>query len=151
MSSNNDEKKVKDIMSDVGHNIAQVGEKAKPFAEKIGKEIMTVAENSVGSVNILNTVIEGAYEKSKISDDKGVIQVGEKEISAVNCESYEAEITSEEVEKSKEIFENFRRENVNLFHKLSSEKYLLIKWRNGEESIVCVDAFIANKIIKILS
>ena len=173
-----DGKAFKEFAEDVGNAAVglgiMAGEKAKPFAEKIGKgikklkpdqktaEIETViAEERVKESSkkedkfevdkILNSVIEGAYCGCKITDKKGIPYVGDKEVSRMNCESYELEVTSELVDKTKEGFIEYKKNSINPLIKIMSDKYIVILWRNGEKSVACVDSSKYDQIIKLLS
>ena len=108
------------------------GEKAKPIAEIIGKslkkkgksedraekkaeitesKIQEAASKTPDEFDVaktLNSVVEGAYCDCEISDKKGILYVGEKEISRMNCESYEITSTGETVERIKERFAGYR-------------------------------------------
>ena len=169
-------KDLKEMVEDAGHVAVglgiMAGEKAKPLAEKIGKGIKKLkpdqktAEGSETATvetedkpeeekfeadKILNSVIEGAYCACAISDNKGTLLVGDKEVSRMNCESYELEYTSDIVEKTKDDFTDYRKHSINPLVKLSIEKYIVILWRNGERSVVCVDSSKYDQIIKLLS
>ena len=170
---------VKGFVEEAGHVALglgiMAGEKAKPYADKIGdelKKIVNPTPKKVGDTKnasdikehdsskpieefeadkVLNSVIEGAYKDCGITDKKGTIYVGEKEISRMNCESYETCTESELVEKTKERFIEYRRHSFNPINWISSEKYLIILWRNGERSVVCVNSSYYDQIVKILS
>ncbi len=171
-----DVKDLKEMVEDAGHVAiglgVMAGEKAKPLAEKIGKGIKRLKpdqkaadggvdadedkdknakEDKVEADKILNSVIEGAYCDCAISDNKGTLLVGDKEVSRMNCESYELAYTSDTVEKTKEEFNDYRKHSINPLVKLMTEKYIVILWRNGEKSVACVDSSKYEQIIKLLS
>ncbi len=100
---------------------------------------------------ILNTVIDGAYSSAAITEKKGVLLVGEKEISRMNCESYEINFDNDIVEETKKKFYEYRKKSINPLNWLFYEKYLMILWRNGEKSVTCLDSAKFAQIVKILS
>ena len=174
-----DIKHIKDIAEDAGHVAIglgiMAGEKAKPVAEKIGKGIKGLGkkdtkkdgesdevkieevkesqdtDNEFDASKTLNSVIEGAYYECTISDKKGVLFVGDKEVSHSNCESYEIKFENEVVDKTKAAFAEYRKHCINPVIKFSSEKYITIVWRNSEKSVACVDSSKYDQIIKLLS
>lgn len=174
-----DIKNLKEIAEEAGHVAVglgiMAGEKAEPVAEKIGEGIKKIAKseskNEVKSDGIkpeklqeipesdspfdasktLNSVIEGAYLNCVVNDKKGILFAGDKEISRMNCESYEICTSSEVVDKIKESFADYRKHCINPLQRFSVEKYIIINWRNGEKSVVCVDSSKFDRIIKLLS
>ncbi|MBR3362044.1 MAG: hypothetical protein IKG39_11955 [Lachnospiraceae bacterium] len=100
---------------------------------------------------VMNTVIDGAYCACSVLEKKGILFVGEKEISHMNCESYETTFENDIKDETKKMFSEHRKKIFNLLDKIHREKYLLIRWRNGEKSVVCIDAKKYTQIIKILS
>ena len=170
---------VKEFVEDAGHIALglgiMAGEKAKPYADKIGGELKKIINPTPKKRNdtektlekkgcdttqnkdvfnadkVLNSVIEGAYKDCRITDKKGTIYIGEKEVSRMNCESYEVEIANDKVEKTKEAFSEYRKRGFNPIARLSSEKYIIIRWRNGDKSVTCVNSSYYDQIIKILS
>lgn len=153
----------KKMVEAVGKQASGVIEKAMPNAEKKINDMKgrdgelserTKAEKTVdksGVTKLFNSVIDGSYLQADISEQKGIIYVGEKEISVVNCESYETQFSSELVDSTKELFSEYRKKSLNPLSKLHIEKYLIIRWRNGEQSTICVDVAKYNHIVKILS
>ncbi len=143
--------------------VADVKGAAKPGAEKIFARIKEKAaeisekrksgeiDDKIDITTPLNSVIEGVYSQTKITERKGMLFVGEKEISAMNCESYETQISSTVVASTKQFFNEYRKKSLNPISKLSKEKYLTILWRNGERSTVCIDMVKYNYIVKVLS
>lgn len=169
---------VKKIAEDAGHIALglgiMAGEKAKPYADKIGDELKRIVspspkkedaeKGSDGEINdspkttegfdadkVLNSIVEGAYIDQEITDKKGTIYVGEKEISRMNCESYETDIDSDVVDVIKEQFSEYRKHCFNPINRFSSDKYIAILWRNGERSVACVNSSYYDQIVKILS
>ena len=69
----------------------------------------------------------------------------------MNCESYEIIFDNGVVEGTKKKLYEFRKKSINPLNKLLNEKYLMILWRNGERSVVCLDSAKYAQIVKILS
>lgn len=137
---------------------------AKGFIAKTGKGIAAATNSKkikadklpdypkqTNAKHILNTVIEGKFSGLAVIQSKDKVYIGDNEISDTRCETYEENFDSEAVESTKQLFEEFRNNSKNIFNMIKKEYYLLIKWRNGETSVVCVDYNIKFEITKILS
>ena len=155
--------KTKNIAYAAGKHTSDFVDKAKPGAEKVLSGIKDKTEDilkkrdkvKTGAIEradkLLNTVIDGAYKECIITEKKGVVSIDEKEVSRMNCESYEANFESETVASTKIFFEEFRKRSNNPINKMKIDNYLQIAWRTGDKSIVCVDSSKYALIVKTLS
>lgn len=152
--------KTKTTAAAMSEQTAEVFGKIKPGAEKlitdIKKKTSSVNKSKKSSKpaessSMINTVIDGAYLGLPITEKKGVVYVGEKEISRMNCESYEVTFENEKAEEHKALVVERKKASKNPLNKMIVDKYLLIVWRNGEKSVICIDYIKHALIVKVLS
>ena len=112
----------------------------------------------------INTVIQGDYTGEEVKIIKGSVVVGDKMITSQTCEKCEViseERDSDNVKKAKRGFAVKAVATV-LFPPAaivtaksgykdlhSYGKMVKLTWRNGMESLLFVDEFIAQKIVKV--
>lgn len=124
---------------------------------EIVKSLMNKLENGYDKImgnsadDFINKVISGAYESQEIVQNKKGVFIGKKEVSTINCETYENADNEEVVVECKKIIEQNRKKAINPLNKVITENYLIIIWRNGEKSVICVDKIKYTQIVKILS
>lgn len=129
---------IKDVALDIGNKI-----------ENTAKDI--VEKNKYELDNVLNKVIDGEYMSSCVAKKKDALYIGDKEVSPVNCESYELDFENAKIEEVKNSVSEYKLYAVNPLHRLMDEKYIQISWRNGKKSYLCVDSSNYSYIVKILS
>ena len=158
MLGNNDNKDITNIEKEVldndqkrknGFNIKDV---ALGIGNKIGNTAKDIVEkNKYELDHVLNKVIDGEYITLDVAMKKGVLYIGDKEVSSINCESFETDFENDKIEEVKNSMSEYKLYAVNPLHRLMDEKYIQISWRNGKKSYICVDSANYSYIVKILS